>query len=76
MVMVLPEEIWYSQVAVEGVAKIVEQHLQGGKPVKEKLYPKFHPHKQSRRLWLIAVVLVLGFLGLLVGWIASQTHYF
>lgn len=76
MVVVLPEEIWYAHVAVGDVLKIVEQHLQGGKPVREKLYPKFHPHKQSRVIWLMAVGLVLGLLGLLFGLIASQTYYF
>ncbi len=63
MVVVLPEKIWYAQVTVGDVPKIVEQHLQGGKPVREKLYSKFHPHKQSRYIWLMAVGLVLGLLG-------------
>ena len=76
MVVVLPEEIWYAHVAVGDVPKIVEQHLQGGKPVREKLYPKFHPHKQSLVIWLMAVGLVLGLLGILFWLIASQTYYF
>ncbi len=76
MVLVLPEKIWYAQVTVRDVPKIVEQHLQGGKPVTQKLYSKFHPHKQSRRIWLIAIGLVLGLLGLLLWLIASQTYYF
>ena len=76
MVVVLPEKIWYAQVTVGDVPKIVEQHLQGGKPVREKLYSKFHPHKQSRYIWLMAVGLVLGLLGLLLWLIASQTYYF
>ena len=76
MVLVLPEEIWYAHVAVGDVSKIVEQHLQGGKLVREKLYPKFHPHKQSKVIRLIAVGLVLGLLGILFWLIASQTYYF
>ena len=77
MVLVLPEEIWYAHVAVGDVPKIVKQHLQGGKLVREKLYPKFHhPHKQSLVIWLMAVGLVLGLLGILFGLIASQTYYF
>lgn len=76
MVVVLPEEIWYCHVEVKDVSRIVEQHLRGGKPVKEKLYPKFHPQKQSIKIWLIAVGLFLGFLGLLFSLIASQTYYF
>jgi (2Fe-2S) ferredoxin len=75
MVVVLPEEIWYCHVELKDVSRIVEQHLRGGKPVKEKLYPKFHPQKQSIKIWLMAVGLFLGFLGLLFWLIASQTYY-
>lgn len=43
MVVVLPEEIWYSQVVSEQVKTIVTQHLLGNKPVKSLLYPVKHP---------------------------------
>jgi (2Fe-2S) ferredoxin len=76
MVVVLPEEIWYCHVDVEDVPQIVEQHLKGGKPVREKLYRKFHPSKQAIVIWLIATGLFFGFLGLLFWFIASQTYYF
>ncbi len=76
MVVVLPEDIWYGHVTVGDVPKIVKQHLQGGKPFREKLYPKFHTHQQSRGIWLMAVGLVLGLLGLLLWLIANQTYYF
>ena len=75
MVVVLPDEIWYCNVQLEDVSRIIEQHLKDGKPVKEKLYPKFHPQKQSIRIWLVAIGLFLGFLGLLFWFIASQTYY-
>ncbi|MEG3896340.1 MULTISPECIES: (2Fe-2S) ferredoxin domain-containing protein [unclassified Microcoleus] len=42
MVLVLPEEVWYSGVCQEEVATIAEQHLRGGKPVERMLYRKFH----------------------------------
>jgi (2Fe-2S) ferredoxin len=42
MVLVLPEEIWYSQVHPGEVIAIVEQHLLGGQPVNSMLYRKFH----------------------------------
>lgn len=42
MVLVEPEEVWYSQISPEEVAAIVKQHLIGQSPVKEMLYPKFH----------------------------------
>ena len=75
MVVVLPDEIWYCNVQLEDVSRIIEQHLKGGKPVKEKLYPKFHPQKQSIRIWLVAIGLFLGLLSLLFWFIASQTYY-
>ena len=76
MVVVLPEEVWYCHVEPLDVRLIVEQHLKGGKPVTEKLYPKFHPSKQSIAIWLIVPGLFLGFLGLLFWFLASQTYYF
>ncbi|MEG4984511.1 (2Fe-2S) ferredoxin domain-containing protein [Microcoleus sp. BR0-C5] len=42
MVLVLPEEVWYSGVCQEEVATITDQHLRGGKPVERMLYRKFH----------------------------------
>jgi (2Fe-2S) ferredoxin len=76
MVVILPEEVWYCHVALEDVPKIVEQHLKGGKPVKAKLYRKFHPDTQSFPLWLTAFGLGLGFLGLFFWLLARQTYYF
>jgi (2Fe-2S) ferredoxin len=43
MVLILPEQIWYDRVDLDGVARIVTQHLQGGIPVVNMLYRKFHP---------------------------------
>lgn len=42
MVLVLPEETWYSSVQVGEVSTVVERHLQGGRPVYSMLYPKYH----------------------------------
>ncbi|MGB3512900.1 MAG: (2Fe-2S) ferredoxin domain-containing protein [Microcoleaceae cyanobacterium] len=42
MVLVLPEEVWYSHVHVDEVSAVVERHLLGGVPVKGMLYSKFH----------------------------------
>lgn len=44
MVLVLPDEIWYSKVHPGEVIAIIEQHFLGGKPVDSMLYRKFHPH--------------------------------
>ena len=76
MVVVLPEQIWYCHVSPLDVPRIVEQHLKGGKPVTEKLYPKFHHSSQSIVLWLIVPGLFVVFLGLLFWFIASLTYYF
>ena len=44
MVLVVPEEVWYSGVCEEEVATIADRHLRGGKPVEAMLYRKFHRH--------------------------------
>lgn len=42
MVLVESDQIWYSQVHPDEVAKVIEQHIIGKSPVKAMLYPKFH----------------------------------
>ncbi len=42
-VQVLPKTIWYCRVKAEDVPEIIEQHRQGGDPVKRLLHPRFHP---------------------------------
>ena len=42
MVLVLPEETWYSRVQLSGVKAIAERHLRQGQPVRGMLYRKFH----------------------------------
>lgn len=44
MVLVLPDQIWYSRVLPEEVDAIVDRHLLKGKPIKAMLYRKFHPN--------------------------------
>ncbi|WP_413168288.1 (2Fe-2S) ferredoxin domain-containing protein [Capilliphycus salinus ALCB114379] len=41
-VKVTPDEIWYYRVQPEDVPRIIEQHLEGGEPVQEKLNPRIH----------------------------------
>jgi len=43
MVLVQPDEVWYSRVHPDEVPAVVERHLVGGEPVKAMLYHKFHP---------------------------------
>jgi (2Fe-2S) ferredoxin len=43
-VRITPEEIWYARVKPTDVPLIVEQHLQGGKPVASLLNPRIHLH--------------------------------
>jgi (2Fe-2S) ferredoxin len=79
MVLVLPDQIWYSGVSVADVAQIIQQHLQGGRVVIRLLYPKFHsilPHKPIPRvsqvvlgLWILMLVLIASMIGL---WILSH----
>lgn len=42
MVLVVPEEVWYSGICEEEVAAIADRHLRGGKPIEKMLYRKFH----------------------------------
>jgi (2Fe-2S) ferredoxin len=42
MVMVLPDQVWYSRVQPAEVPTVVKRHLQGGCPVAAMLYPRFH----------------------------------
>lgn len=44
MVLVIPEEIWYSRLQPSEVPALVERHLRQGQPVAAMLYPRFHPH--------------------------------
>ncbi len=42
MVLIEPEQTWYSEVMPEEVPIIIKQHLEKNSPVKEMLYAKFH----------------------------------
>ncbi len=42
MVLILPDEVWYSSVYPDEVPVVVERHLLNGRPVTAMLYPKFH----------------------------------
>ncbi|MEW6491772.1 MAG: (2Fe-2S) ferredoxin domain-containing protein [Cyanobacteriota bacterium] len=42
MVLVTPDQIWYSAVHPQEVPAVVERHLQEGRPVGSMLYPKYH----------------------------------
>lgn len=48
MVLMMPEQIWYSAVHPSEVPAVVKRHLQCGCPVVSMLYPKYHqPDRQS-----------------------------
>ena len=82
MVLILPEETWYSEVSCEAVTMIIEQHLRWGKPVVSMLYRKFHPlpsyePKKAANYffsWLIALSAILA-LVLTVVWVLSSNQY-
>ncbi len=76
MVLVTPEETWYCGVRDRDVPQIVSQHLEGGKAVSHKLYPKFHPTGSSLKGWLIVIGILLGILLSMLGLLASQSAYF
>ncbi|KAM3100233.1 (2Fe-2S) ferredoxin domain-containing protein [Phormidesmis sp. 146-35] len=43
MVLVFPEQVWYSRVHPDEVKAIVDRHLKNGTPISALLYRKFHP---------------------------------
>ncbi|NJL20464.1 MAG: (2Fe-2S) ferredoxin domain-containing protein [Leptolyngbyaceae cyanobacterium SM1_3_5] len=43
MVLVLPDQIWYSGVQPIEVSTVVDRHLRHDQPVRKMLYRKFHP---------------------------------
>lgn len=45
MVLVLPDQTWYSKVHADEVPALVERHLQSNKPIKAMLYRKFHSNE-------------------------------
>jgi (2Fe-2S) ferredoxin len=47
MVLVLPDMVWYSGVRPHEVSLLIENHLLGGQRVKQMLYYRFHPQKES-----------------------------
>ena len=76
MVLVEPEETWYSQVSARDVDEIVSRHLVGDRPVKRMLYPVFHPQQSSTKGWWIVGAILLGLVLLMFGAIAGQTVIF
>lgn len=42
IVLVMPEQTWYSRVQASEVPAVIERHLRGGVPVQSMLYPKYH----------------------------------
>ncbi len=81
MVLILPEEIWYSEVSYDAVSVIVEQHLRSGKPVVNLLYQKFHPLPNDQKKpaknnfygCLIALSTILAFAVVAV-WVLSSRY--
>ncbi|MGB3636357.1 MAG: (2Fe-2S) ferredoxin domain-containing protein [Rivularia sp. (in: cyanobacteria)] len=47
MVLILPENVWYSNVSPSEVKKVIEQHLLGGFIVERMLYRQFHSQVKS-----------------------------
>ena len=46
IVLVTPDQTWYSGDHAEEVPAVVERHLKEGRPVVPMLYPKYHPPEQ------------------------------
>lgn len=76
MVLVEPDETWYSQVQPGDVPAIVSQHLKGGRAVKKKLYRTFHPQETSAKGWFVVGGILFALVALLFGMLLiGQTAY-
>ena len=76
LVRVLPDNVWYAHVQLADIPVIVDQHLRHNRPVKHKLYRKFH---QKNNGAIATILLFFSFFGFLIGlcWLlASQTEVF
>ncbi|MGB0560663.1 MAG: (2Fe-2S) ferredoxin domain-containing protein [Spirulinaceae cyanobacterium] len=45
-VRILPDETWYVRLTPEDVPRIVQEHLNDGQPVADKLHPRIHGYAQ------------------------------
>jgi len=43
MVQVTPDNVWYCRVQAADVSEIVSEHLEGDRPLRRLLHPRFHP---------------------------------
>lgn len=43
MVQVTPDDVWYCRVQTADVPEIVSEHLEGDRPLRRLLHPRFHP---------------------------------
>jgi (2Fe-2S) ferredoxin len=79
MVKILPAEIWYAHVCRQDVSTIIQQHLMGNRPVRARLYRKFHPETNQAIApvlrWLLFFLLP-AFIGGICWLFASQTSLF
>ena len=82
IVIVLPEEVWYSRVQPKVVPCIVRQHIRDGQPVAAQLYGKYHPSEpdpvpqdppaRTGFLWILIPSLCLLSMGILL-WVLSRS---
>lgn len=70
-----PKAVWYSNVYPADVPAIVSQHLKGGKVVRRKLYPKYHPTTDSTKGWFVVFGILFVLLLLIAGMLLFQSPY-
>ncbi|MEL6223672.1 MAG: (2Fe-2S) ferredoxin domain-containing protein [Cyanobacteria bacterium J06627_8] len=46
-VRVMPDQTWYCRVKPDDVLAIIDEHLDGDRPVQSLLHPRFHPQLES-----------------------------
>ncbi|MEL6816111.1 MAG: hypothetical protein AAFP03_15085 [Cyanobacteria bacterium J06598_3] len=67
---------WYSHLQASDVPLIVSQHLNGGKVVRHKLYPKYHPQTTNWQSWVAVAGVLVALMVFMFATFAGQSYYF
>lgn len=70
------DKTWYSHVQPSDVPLLVLQHLSGGKVVRHKLYPKYHPTTTNWKGWFAVAGVLIALMVFMFATFAGQSYYF
>lgn len=76
MVKIMPDKVWYAHVQPQDVPTIYQQHLCQGKPLRRKLYRKFHQEDAKVTVWILVFLVFWAFIIALFGILGRYTEAF